>query len=84
MTEIHYKDADALGTLVSETFGDWSTTVVVTQDMIDQYAQLSGDAMWLHVDVDRCARESPFGTTIAHGFLILSLITKMKNTSMII
>jgi acyl dehydratase len=77
MTEIYYKDALALETLVCETFGDWSSTVLVTQDMIDQFALLSGDNMWLHVDVDRCAKESPFGTTIAHGFLILSLISRM-------
>jgi acyl dehydratase len=77
MTEIDYKDQTALDALVSEKFGQWSKPVLVDQDMINQYAQLSGDNMWLHVDVARCAKESPFGSTIAHGFLILSLITKM-------
>jgi acyl dehydratase len=78
MAEIHYKDEAALQALVSEEFGQWSNTVLVDQDLINQYAQLSGDDMWLHVDVERCAKESPFGGTIAHGFLILSLITRMK------
>lgn len=77
MTEIDFRDTAALDGLVSETFGEWSNTVLVDQDMINRYAELSGDSMWLHVDVERCARESPFGSTIAHGFLILSLITRM-------
>lgn len=77
MNDIHYKDEATLRSLVTEEFGAWSNTVLVDQDLINQYAKLSGDDMWLHVDVERCAKESPFGGTIAHGFLILSLITKM-------
>ena len=46
----------------------------VTQPMIDSFAELSGDDQWIHVDVERAARESPFGTTIAHGNLTLSTI----------
>ena len=79
MTDIHYKDAAALAGLVTDEFGKWSNAVLVDQQMINQYAQLSGDDMWLHVDVERCASQSPFGGTIAHGFLILSLLTKMKS-----
>lgn len=78
MAEIHFKDTDALAALISDEFGDWSSSVLVDQDMINQYAKLSGDDMWLHVDEERCARESPFGSTIAHGFLILSLLPRMK------
>ena len=77
MTDIHYRDQDALTALVSEEFGQWSNAVRVDQEMINQYARLSGDNMWLHVDVERCATQSPFGSTIAHGFLVLSLITRM-------
>jgi acyl dehydratase len=77
MTDINWKDQEALNALLSEEFGDWSNTVLVDQDLINQYAELSGDKMWLHIDEERCAKESPFGGTIAHGFLILSLITKM-------
>jgi acyl dehydratase len=46
----------------------------VTQDIIDQFAEISGDDQWIHVDVERAKTESPFGTTIAHGNLTLSLI----------
>lgn len=46
----------------------------VTQAMIDSFAELSGDDQWIHVDTERAARESPFGTTISHGNLTLSMI----------
>lgn len=81
MTQIHYKDQAALEEVLSQEFGDWSSRVKIDQDMIDQYAQLSGDDMWLHVDIARCAKESPFGSTIAHGFLILSLIPRMTGAA---
>ena len=51
--------------------GDWR---VVTQQDIDDFARLSGDDQWIHVDVERARTESPFGTTIAHGNLTLSMI----------
>jgi acyl dehydratase len=46
----------------------------VTQKMIDQFAELTGDPQWIHVDVERAKRETPFGGTIAHGFLTVSLL----------
>ena len=46
----------------------------VTQPMIDAFAELSGDDQWIHVDAERAKAESPFGTTIAHGNLTLSMI----------
>ncbi|MDQ5894791.1 MAG: hypothetical protein QG596_1052 [Actinomycetota bacterium] len=46
----------------------------VTQESIDTFADLSGDHQWIHVDVERSKSESPFGTTIAHGNLTLSMI----------
>jgi len=46
--------------------GKWIT---VTQDLIDKFAEASGDYQWIHVDVERCKKESPFKTTIAHGNL---------------
>ena len=51
--------------------GEWRE---VTQDQIDAFADLSGDHQWIHVDAERAKRESPFGTTIAHGNLTLSMI----------
>lgn len=50
---------------------DW---VIVDQAKIDAFAQLTGDDHWIHVDVERARREMPQGRTIAHGFLLLSLI----------
>ena len=50
----------------------------VTQDDIDAFARLSGDDQWIHVDVERAKAESPFGTTIAHGNLTLSLIDGLR------
>ncbi|GAB4150539.1 MAG: MaoC family dehydratase [Sphingomonadales bacterium] len=51
-----------------------SAWLTVTQDMIDKFAELTGDRQWIHIDVARCERESPFGAPVAHGLLILSLI----------
>ena len=53
---------------------DW---VAVGQDRIDQFAACTGDRQWIHVDVDRARRESPFGGPIAHGYLTLSLVAAM-------
>jgi len=46
----------------------------VTQEDIDRFAEVSGDDQWIHVDVERAKEESPFGGTVAHGNLTLSLI----------
>ena len=51
---------------------------VVTQDEINSFAQITGDHQWIHVDVERAKRESPFGTTVAHGNLTLSLIDGLR------
>jgi acyl dehydratase len=53
--------------------GDWTA---VDQARIQQFADCTGDHQWIHVDVERARRESPFGTTIAHGFLTLSLLAR--------
>jgi acyl dehydratase len=50
---------------------DWRA---VTQEDVDSFAELSRDHQWIHVDVERAKRESPFGTTVAHGNLTLSMI----------
>jgi acyl dehydratase len=50
-----------------------SPWVVVDQHRIDEFADCTGDRQWIHVDVERARRESPYGGTIAHGFLTLSL-----------
>jgi len=50
----------------------------VTQEMVNTFAELSRDDQWIHVDVERAARESPFGTTVAHGNLTLALIDGLR------
>jgi acyl dehydratase len=54
---------------------EWRT---VAQEDIDAFAQITGDHQWIHVDVERAQRESPFGTTVAHGNLTLSLIDGLR------
>jgi acyl dehydratase len=54
--------------------GDWHE---ITQAAIDRFAEATGDRQWIHVDPTRAAAESPFKTTIAHGFLTLSLVSAL-------
>src|SRR3954463_10522727 len=72
---------EELRSLIGETVGpsDWRE---VTQDDIDRFAELSGDDQWIHVDVERAKKESPFGTTVAHGNLTLSLIDGLRRDLM--
>jgi len=62
-----------LKTLVGQevAISDW---VLVNQERINQFAEATGDHQWIHIDVERARKESPFGGTIAHGFLTLSLL----------
>ena len=53
---------------------DWCT---VDQRRVDEFADCTGDRQWIHVDVERARRESPFGGTIAHGYLTLSLAASL-------
>ena len=71
---IRFDDVDALRAASNGEPGGWSVEVEITQDMINRFADLTGDHQWLHVDVERCRRESPYKTTVAHGFLLLALI----------
>ncbi|MBS1888380.1 MAG: MaoC family dehydratase [Actinobacteria bacterium] len=54
----------------------------VTQDLIDAFAEVSGDHQWIHVDPERARRESPYGVTIAHGNLTLSLADSFRRALM--
>jgi acyl dehydratase len=64
---------DELRELIGKPIGpsDW---IEITQADIDKFAEVSRDDQWIHVDAERAARESPYGTTVAHGNLTLSLI----------
>jgi acyl dehydratase len=61
---------------VGRDFGT-SEWVTVDQDRINRFAACTGDRQWIHVDVERAKRESPFGGPIAHGYLTLSLVAAM-------
>ena len=67
---------DALKAYVGKEIGvsEW---MVVTQERINQFAEATEDRQWIHMDRERAKRESPFGVTIAHGFLTLSLISRL-------
>ena len=68
---------EELRTLTGQEVGasDWIT---VTQEMIDRFADVTGDHQWIHVDRERAKRETPFGSTIAHGFLTVSLLPQLS------
>jgi acyl dehydratase len=68
---------DGLKELIGKTIGpgEWRT---VTQEDIDTFADLTGDHQWIHTDVERAKQESPFGTTIAHGNLTLSMVDGLR------
>lgn len=55
--------------------GDW---VVIDQKRINEFADVTGDRQWIHVDVERARAESPYGAPIAHGFLTLSLVPALS------
>jgi acyl dehydratase len=54
-----------------------SAWLTITQERVDEFARITNDRQWIHVDPERARRESPLGTTIAHGFLTLSLLSSM-------
>ena len=63
---------------VSEQWSGWSNEFLVSQEVINQFAQLSGDDYWIHTDPVRAKAESPFGTTIAHGMLVQALASRLR------
>ena len=77
MDAIPFDDVDALNAAASEEFGEWGEPFEVTQETINQFADLTGDHQWIHVDVERAKKESPFGGPIAHGFLTLALLPRL-------
>ena len=72
-----------LGGLVGRevSISDW---LVVTQERINAFADTTDDHQWIHVDVERATAETPFGTTIAHGFLTLSLLSGLMRNAVTI
>lgn len=76
MAEIGYA-LDTMDQFLGKELGlsDW---VTIDQERINQFADCTGDHQWIHVDVDRAQHESPFGGTIAHGYLTLSLLPFLR------
>lgn len=58
--------------------GPWLT---ITQERIDKFAEVTGDIQWIHTDPERAAKESPYGATIAHGYLTLSLLPYLTESN---
>ncbi len=73
-----FADKDQVLAAVGRTLGS-SEWVEVTQEMVDLFAEATGDRQWIHVDVERAQRESPYGGPIAHGYLTLSLLPMLGN-----
>lgn len=73
-------DLERLRALVGQEVAtsDW---IVVTQERINAFADATDDHQWIHVDQDKAAVESPYGTTIAHGFLTLSLMSALMRNA---
>jgi len=76
--KVSCKDLAEMKSLVSTEWSGWSNEFLVSQEIINQFAALSGDDYWIHTDAVRAKAESPFGTTIAHGMLIQSLASRLK------
>ena len=72
MTEIAFDDLEGLRATITEEWSDWGPEYEMTQEKVNQFAELTGDHQWIHVDVER-ATAGPFGGPIAHGFFTLSL-----------
>ncbi|AZP13688.1 MaoC family dehydratase [Undibacterium parvum] len=78
MREIH--SLAELTSLVGQevAVSDW---IEISQQRINTFAEATGDMQWIHIDVERAKRESPFGTPIAHGFLTLSLLPMLMQNA---
>ena len=78
MAEYRFDDIDGLTAAISPEFGEWGPAIEFTQDMINGFAELTGDRQWIHIYVERAKKDSPFGGPIAHGFLTLALVPKLN------
>ncbi|CAN5801074.1 MaoC family dehydratase [soil metagenome] len=78
MREIH--SLTELKSLIGQevAVSDW---VEISQERVNTFAQATGDLQWIHIDVERAQRESPFGGPIAHGFLTLSLLPMLMQNA---
>ena len=77
MRQIRFDDISGLKEMTSTEFGPWGAQLEITQNMINAFADLTGDHQWIHVDIER-AREGPFGTPIAHGMLTVAMLPRVR------
>jgi acyl dehydratase len=77
MRPVRVEGMEELRELIGQELGptEW---VEITQEDIDRFADVSRDHQWIHVDRERAAKESPYGTTVAHGNLTLSLLDSFR------
>ncbi len=75
--QIAFDNIDELQTCIAGEFGPWGQSLAVGQEIIDAFADLTTDRQWIHIDPER-ARSGPFGCTVAHGFLLLSLLPAIR------
>ena len=77
---VEIRDPAELRALIGQEIAvsDW---VDVSQDRINQFAETTEDRQWIHIDAARAAADSPFKTTIAHGFLTLSLVSALARSA---
>ncbi len=78
MAQVTVTSLEELQALVGKTVGP-SRWRDITQQLVDTFAEVSGDHQWIHVDVERAKAESPYGTTIAHGNLTLATIDGVRD-----
>lgn len=76
MKKLQFKNLEEFKSMIGKELpkSEWIT---VTQQMINDFANATLDKQWVHIDVERAAKESPFKSTIAHGFMSLALLSKM-------
>lgn len=81
MATVEVQGVEGMKEMLGREIGpsEWRT---VAQEDIDAFAELSGDDQWIHVDVERAKRESPFGAPVAHGFLTLSLLPALMHNAL--
>jgi len=81
MPPLVVENLDALKDLIGREFAitEWFE---VTQQRIQQFAEATEDRQWIHLDSDRAQKDSPYGTTIAHGFLTLSLLSRFSKQAL--
>ncbi len=76
MKPLEFRNLSEFKSMIGEDLpsGDWYT---ITQQMINDFANATLDKQWIHIDEERAAKESPFKKTVAHGFMSVSMISRM-------